>query len=523
MPDLPISQFPTSTPATNDLVPIVDVSATDEANPAGTTSVATVAQIRGTQISSHTQLTDIGTNTHDQIDAHLANTSNPHSVNKTQVGLGNVDNTSDAAKPVSTATQTALDAKAAANHNHDSAYEAKNSNIQSHIASTSNPHSVSKTQVGLGNVTNDAQVPLSQKGAVNGVAQLDADGKVPSAQLPAIAMTDVNVVASQADQLSLTAQEGDVCVRSDEDKTYIHNGGTAGTMADWTLMRTPSAANVSSVFGRTGSVAAQNNDYTASQVANVPAGNIAAATVQDALNELDTDKAAAVHTHSADAITDGSTNKAYTATEKTKLAGIAESANNYSHPATHSADIIVDGTTNKAYTAAEQTKLAGIATSATANAAATAAETTTGTDAAKFVTPDGLAGSVHGKRFLSVLFGDPNGSALTTGDGKGFFPPMPSEFNGWLIVGVIAGVTTVSSSGLPTYQLRNVTQSFDVLTTKASIDASKTSSLTAATPPVIDTASSHNVIATGNIYAVDKDVAGTGEKGDSLTIIIQAP
>ena len=36
---------------------------------------------------------------------------NPHSVTKTQVGLGNVDNTSDANKPVSTATQTALDLK----------------------------------------------------------------------------------------------------------------------------------------------------------------------------------------------------------------------------------------------------------------------------------------------------------------------------------------------------------------------------------------------------------------------------
>lgn len=52
------------------------------------------------------------------------------------------------------------------------------------------------------------------------------------------------------------------------------------------------------------------------------------------------------------------------ATDKTKLDGIAESANNYTHPSTHSADIITDGTTNKAYTATEKTKLSGIATSA---------------------------------------------------------------------------------------------------------------------------------------------------------------
>lgn len=44
-------------------------------------------------------------------DAHIANKSNPHSVTATQIGLGNVDNTSDADKPISTATQTALDGK----------------------------------------------------------------------------------------------------------------------------------------------------------------------------------------------------------------------------------------------------------------------------------------------------------------------------------------------------------------------------------------------------------------------------
>jgi hypothetical protein len=43
--------------------------------------------------------------------AHTGNTSNPHGVTKAQVGLGNVDNTADSAKPISTATQTALDGK----------------------------------------------------------------------------------------------------------------------------------------------------------------------------------------------------------------------------------------------------------------------------------------------------------------------------------------------------------------------------------------------------------------------------
>jgi hypothetical protein len=62
-------------------------------------------------ITDHTALTNIGTNTHAQIDSHIASTTNPHAVTKSQVGLGNADNTSDINKPVSTAQQTALDLK----------------------------------------------------------------------------------------------------------------------------------------------------------------------------------------------------------------------------------------------------------------------------------------------------------------------------------------------------------------------------------------------------------------------------
>lgn len=46
-----------------------------------------------------------------KLDTHISNKSNPHSVTKVQVGLGNVDNTSDANKPISTATQNALNSK----------------------------------------------------------------------------------------------------------------------------------------------------------------------------------------------------------------------------------------------------------------------------------------------------------------------------------------------------------------------------------------------------------------------------
>lgn len=82
-------------------------------------------------------------------------------------------------------------------------------------------------------------------------------------------------------------------------------------------------------------------------------------------------------TQSADTLTDGSTNKAYTAAEQTKLAGIATGAtandtdanlkSRANHTGTQTVDTITDGTTNKVYTATEKTKLAGVSAGATVN------------------------------------------------------------------------------------------------------------------------------------------------------------
>lgn len=56
-------------------------------------------------------------------------------------------------------------------------------NLTAHTTNNNNPHGVTKVQVGLGNVTNEAQIPLSQKGANNGVAALDGDGHVKDSHL----------------------------------------------------------------------------------------------------------------------------------------------------------------------------------------------------------------------------------------------------------------------------------------------------------------------------------------------------
>ena len=99
----------------------------------------------------------------------------------------------------------------------------------------------------------------ANKGVANGYPSLGADSKIPSSQLPAIAITSVDTVANETAQLALTAEEGDVAIRTDESKTYIHNGGSAGTMADWSEMSTPTDV-VLSVNGKTGAVTLTTSD-----------------------------------------------------------------------------------------------------------------------------------------------------------------------------------------------------------------------------------------------------------------------
>jgi hypothetical protein len=60
--------------------------------------------------------------THEVLNHHINDIDNPHSVTKAQVGLDQVDNTSDIEKPISYATQVALDDKADKGHTHDATY-----------------------------------------------------------------------------------------------------------------------------------------------------------------------------------------------------------------------------------------------------------------------------------------------------------------------------------------------------------------------------------------------------------------
>ncbi|WP_395006985.1 hypothetical protein, partial [Cypionkella sp.] len=158
--------------------------------------------------------------------------------------VSNIDNTSDLNKPISTATQTALNLK----------------------ENTAN------------------------KNIANGYAGLGSDGKLISSQLPSITITDTFVVGSQSAMLSLVAETGDVAVRTDVNKSFILQGDTPSDIADWQELLTPTST-VSSVFGRTGAVTSNVGDYTADQISETASRKfqtLAQQTYNDATSSIQT-------------------------------------------------------------------------------------------------------------------------------------------------------------------------------------------------------------------------------------------
>lgn len=158
---------------------------------------------------------------------------------KSDIGLGNVDNTSDANKPVSTATQTALNAK----------------------------------------------VNSSALGAASGVATLGSDSKLTASQIPDISIVSyLGTVANQAAMLALVGQQGDWCIRSDLSTTWVITGSNPAVIGSWTQLSYPTAP-VTSVNGYTGSVTLGKSDVGLSNVDNTSDVNKPVSTAtQTALN-----------------------------------------------------------------------------------------------------------------------------------------------------------------------------------------------------------------------------------------------
>ena len=117
-------------------------------------------------------------------------TGSGYSINLIQqdslVRVADVNNTltnSSTDKPLSAAMGKKLQDEKLGKTDASNTYATK-SDLSSHTDNKNNPHGVTKEQVGLSNVTNDAQVKRSEMGKAGGVATLDSGGKVPSAQLP---------------------------------------------------------------------------------------------------------------------------------------------------------------------------------------------------------------------------------------------------------------------------------------------------------------------------------------------------
>jgi len=256
---------------------------------------------------SHTNKTELDKVTDGD---HDVRTDNPHSTTKTHIGLGNVNNTSDADKPISTATQTALDDKA------------DDSDLTSHKNDTTNPHSVTKTQVGLSNVPNTDCTNASNI----------SSGTLSSSVLPPVAITDTFTATNETEQLSLIIQKGDICVRTDLNKSYINKEGNNSAMSDWQELMTPTD-NVLSVNGETGTVALTTSDISEDTnynyvtdaektiIGNTSGNNTGDQDLSGYFNKTSDDM---------DDISNGSTyvktTNDYSDTEKTKLSGIATGA-----------------------------------------------------------------------------------------------------------------------------------------------------------------------------------------------------
>lgn len=99
-----------------------------------------------------------------------------------------------------------------------------------------------------------------------------------------------------------------------------------------------------------------------------------------------------------------------------------------------------------------------------------------------------------------------SGTSTATGDGAAFFR-VPSDLNGYNIIGVAAAVYTAGTTGTLDIQLRNKTQTADILSTKMTIDSGETDTSTAATAAVINTA--EDDLTTGDVIAVDIDAVHT--------------
>ena len=120
--------------------------------------------------------------------------------------------------------------------------------------------------------------------------------------------------------------------------------------------------------------------------------------------------------------------------------------------------------------------------------------------------PDGIPVLIH----LKVFTDD---TTVSTGDNKRRFT-VTDDLGGTRLRSAHVTLTTAGSS-TTTVQVHNITTADDLLSTRTTVDASETTSYTAATPHVVNATGTPpvNYITRGDVLRVDVDGAGTGAKG----------
>ena len=205
-------------------------------------------------------------------------------------------------------------------------------NLNTHINDKTNPHEVTKAQVGLGNVTDDAQVKRSEMGAANGVAQLDSSGLVPSSQLPSY--VDDVLEYDTLTAFPATGETGKIYVTKDTNLTYRWSG------TQYTEISKSLALGETSSTAYAGDKGKANREAIESLPDEIVTGFGTAArsatqwsipttkTTKSGLNYSSEVAGTTITVPSATSTQAG----LMTATDKAKLDGIEENANNYTHP-----------------------------------------------------------------------------------------------------------------------------------------------------------------------------------------------
>jgi hypothetical protein len=148
-------------------------------------------------------------------------------------------------------------------------YFAENPPSVTSVAGKNGVVTLVKADVGLANVdnTSDANKPIST--ATSAALANKADlvgGLIPNAQLPPLAITTPFVVASQAAMLALNAQIGDFAIRTDVNKAFVLSTNSPAVLADWIEMA--SSGSVTSVAGKVGVVSLVKADVGLANVDN---------------------------------------------------------------------------------------------------------------------------------------------------------------------------------------------------------------------------------------------------------------